>query len=64
MNNSSQPSTLNLLSQIISVGSIEAMLLPATVPIIVSFLMSPILIYSILTLILIAIIWIVVGKKI
>ena len=69
MNNSScttpsgQPSSLNPLSQIISVGSAEAVSLPATALIITSSLMLLILIYSILTLVLIAIIWIVVGKK-
>src|SRR6266498_2188025 len=45
-------------------GGAEAVPLPATVPIIASSLMSPILIYSILILVLIVIIWIVVGKKI
>src|SRR6266498_5716298 len=45
---SSQPSALNPSSQIISVGSAEAVPLPATVPIITSSLISPILIYSIL----------------
>src|SRR2546423_2472987 len=64
MNNSSQPSTtLNPPSQIISVGGAEAISLPATAPIIASSLLSPIIIYSILTLLLIAIIWLVVGKK-
>ena len=65
MNNSSQPSTiLNPPSQIISVGDAEAVSLPATAPIIASSLLSLIIIYSILTLLLIAIIWFVVGKKI
>ncbi len=59
---SSQPSALNPSSQIISVGGAEVVPLPATVPIITSSLMSPILIYSILTLLLIAIIWLVVRK--
>src|SRR6266540_2171814 len=64
MNNSSQPSTiLNPPSQIISVSSAEAISLPATAPIIVSSLLSLIIIYSILTLLLIAIIWLMVGKK-
>ncbi|RIA98023.1 hypothetical protein C1645_813413 [Glomus cerebriforme] len=43
INNSSQPSALNLSSQIISVGGAEAMPLPATVSIITSSLMSPII---------------------
>ena len=67
MNNSSQPSTtLNPPSQIISVGGAEEVVpLPLTsAPIIADSLMSPMLIYSILTLLLIAIIWFVVGKKI
>ncbi|CAB5356606.1 unnamed protein product [Rhizophagus irregularis] len=65
MNDSSQPSALNPSSQLISVGGAEAVPLPkATAPILASSLMSPIIIYSILTLLLLAIIWIVVGKKI
>ena len=56
-------STLNPSSQIISVGSTEAVSLPETTPIVMSFLLSPIIIYSILILLLIAIIWLVVGKK-
>ncbi|GET61021.1 hypothetical protein GLOIN_2v1763755 [Rhizophagus irregularis DAOM 181602=DAOM 197198] len=65
MNDSSQPSALNPSSQLISVGSAEAVPLPkATAPILASSLMSPIIIYSILTLLLLEIIWIVVGKKI
>ena len=62
MNNSSQlglegiPSARNPSSQIISVGSAEAVLLPATALIITNSLMSPMLIYSVLTLVLIAII--------
>ena len=44
-------------------GDAEAVPLPATVPIIASSLLSPIIIYSILTLLLIAIIWLVVGKR-
>jgi len=62
MNNSSQLSpegtlsTLNPSFQIISVGGAEVVSLPETAPIIMSFLMSPMLIYSILTLVLIAII--------
>src|ERR1051325_7836197 len=50
-------------SQIFSAGGAEVVSLPATAPIIASSLMSPIIIYSILTLLLIAIIWIVVWKK-
>ena len=61
MNNLSQSSALS--SQSISVGGAEAVSLPATAPNIVSSLMSPIIIYPILTLLLVAIIWIVVGKK-
>ena len=56
-------STLNPSFQIISVGSIKVMPLPATAFILASFLISPIIIYSILTLLLIAIIWLVVRKK-
>ncbi|RIA79363.1 hypothetical protein C1645_840871 [Glomus cerebriforme] len=56
MNDSSQPSTLNPLSQIISVGSTEVVSLPATAPIIASSLMSPLITYTILTLLLITII--------
>ncbi|CAG8504236.1 18755_t:CDS:2 [Rhizophagus irregularis] len=60
MNDSSQPSALNPSSQLISVGSAEAVPLPkATAPILASSLMSPIIIYSILTLLLLEIIWIV-----
>ncbi len=44
-------------------GGTEAVPLPATVPIIASSLLLPIIIYSILTLLLITIIWLVVGKK-
>ncbi|GET03414.1 hypothetical protein GLOIN_2v1763802 [Rhizophagus clarus] len=47
---SGQPSTLNPSSQIISVGGAEAVSLPATASIIASSSMSPMLIYSILTL--------------
>ena len=61
---------MNDSSQIISAGSAEIVssaqsipLVPA-IPIVADSLMSPILIYSILTLLLIAIIWLVVGKKI
>ncbi|RIA81315.1 hypothetical protein C1645_744610 [Glomus cerebriforme] len=50
------PSTLNPPSQIISVGGAEAVPLLATAPIITNFSMSPMLIYSILTLVLITII--------
>src|SRR5262249_904747 len=63
MNDSSQPSTLNPSSQMISVDGAEAVPLPATAPIIASSLMSQLITYTILTLLLIAIIWIVVGKK-
>ena len=56
-------STLNPSSQIISVDGEEVVPLPATAPILASSLMSPIIIYSILTLLLIAIIWLMVGKK-
>ena len=61
MNNLSQSSTPS--SQSISVGGAEAVSLSATAPNIASSLMSPIIIYPILTLLLVAIIWIVVGKK-
>jgi hypothetical protein len=67
MNDSSQlspegiPFTLNP-SQIISVGDAKVVSLPTTAPIIASSLMSPMLIYSILTLVLIAIIWFMVRK--
>ncbi|RIA82549.1 hypothetical protein C1645_835202 [Glomus cerebriforme] len=54
VDNLSQPSAPS--SQSISVGGAEAVSLPATAPIIASFLMSPIIIYSILTIVLIAII--------
>src|SRR5438046_2895220 len=54
---------MNDSSQIISTGGVETVSLPATAPILTSSLMSPIIIYSILTLLLIAIIWLVVGKK-
>src|SRR5207248_1949856 len=60
---SSPPPPMNDSSQIISAGGAEVVPLPATAPILSSFLMSPIIIYSILTLLLIAIIWLVVGKK-
>ncbi|CAG8555876.1 9742_t:CDS:2 [Ambispora leptoticha] len=64
-NGSGQLSVLNSSpSQTISVGGVEAMPLPTTAPIITSSLISPMITYSILTLLLIAIIWIVVGKKI
>ncbi|RIA85345.1 hypothetical protein C1645_830950 [Glomus cerebriforme] len=56
MNNSSQLSALNPSSQIISVGGTEAVPLLATVPIITTSLILPMLTYSILTLVLIAII--------
>jgi predicted nucleic acid-binding Zn-ribbon protein len=45
-------------------GGAEVVSLPASAPIIASSLMSPLITYTILTLLLIAIIWIVVGKKI
>src|SRR5436190_19879476 len=54
---------MNDSSQIISAGGAEMVSLPTTAPILASSLMSPIIIYSILTLLLIAIIWYVVGKK-
>src|SRR6266542_3746330 len=50
--------------KIISAGGAETVSLPTTAPILASSLMSPIIIYSILSLLLIAIIWLVVGKKI
>src|SRR5437764_12103239 len=50
--------------KIISAGGAETVSLPTTAPIIASSLLSPIIIYSILTLLLIAIIWLVVRKKI
>src|SRR5207245_721284 len=59
MNDSSQLgpegtlSTFNSSSQIISVGGAEAVPLPATAPIIASSLMSPLITYTILTLLLI-----------
>ena len=59
---SGQPSSLNPSSQIISVGGAEAISLPATASIITNSLISPMLIYSILTLVLIAIIWFMVRK--
>src|SRR5205823_10835903 len=49
--------------KIISAGGAETVSLPTTAPILASSLMSLIIIYSILTLLLIAIIWYVVGKK-
>src|SRR6266496_4854084 len=49
--------------KIISAGSAKTVSLPTTAPILASSLMSPIIIYSILTLLLIAIIWLVVGKR-
>ena len=55
---------MNDSSQIISAGGAETVSLPTTTPILASCLISPIIIYSILTLLLIAIIWLVVGKKI
>jgi chromosome segregation ATPase len=64
INNLSQPSALNSSTfQTISVGDVEAVSLPATAPIIASSLMSLMLIYIILTLLILAIIWLVVGKK-
>ncbi|GBC45517.2 hypothetical protein GLOIN_2v1886689 [Rhizophagus irregularis DAOM 181602=DAOM 197198] len=68
MNDSSQLdpegtlSTFNPSSQIISVGGAEAVSLPVTAPIIASSSMSPMLIYSILTLVLITIICFMVRK--
>src|SRR4051812_21786737 len=57
-NNEISPSLppMNDSSQIISAGSVEMVSLPVTAPIIASSLLSPIIIYSILTLLLIAII--------
>src|SRR2546421_6873893 len=49
-------------SQLFSAGGAEVVSLPATAPIIASSLMSPMLIYSILTLVLIAIIWFMARK--
>jgi len=49
-------------SQIFSAGGVEAVSLPATAPIVTSSLMSPMLIYSILTLVLITIIWFMTRK--
>ncbi|GBC12501.2 hypothetical protein GLOIN_2v1763802 [Rhizophagus irregularis DAOM 181602=DAOM 197198] len=68
MNDSSQLdpegtlSTFNPSSQIISVGGAEAVSLPVTAPIIASSSMSSMLIYSILTLVLITIIYFMVRK--
>ncbi|RGB37974.1 hypothetical protein C1646_756217 [Rhizophagus diaphanus] len=69
MNNLSQfnleriPSAFNLLSQIISVSNTEVVPLPTTTPIVTSSLMLPMLIYSILILVLIAIIIMVHGQE-
>src|SRR6266542_3269963 len=57
------PPPMNDSSQIISAGGAEIVSLLTTAPILVSSLLSPIIIYSILTLLLIAIIWLVVGKR-
>ncbi|RGB22204.1 hypothetical protein C1646_776467 [Rhizophagus diaphanus] len=54
--------TSNPSSQIISVGSAEVVSLPATAPIITSSSILPMLIYSILTIVLIAIIWFMARK--
>src|SRR6266542_1028057 len=54
---------MNDSSQIIFAGGTEMVSLPTTAPILVNSLLSPIIIYSILTLLLIAIIWLVVGKR-
>ena len=54
---------MNDSSQIISAGGAEMVSLPTTAPILASSLMSPIIIYSILTLLLIAIIWYVVRES-
>ncbi|CAB4385570.1 unnamed protein product [Rhizophagus irregularis] len=68
INNSSQLgseetlSTSNPSSQIISVGGAEAVSLPVIAPIVTSSLISPMLIYSILTLVLIAVIWFMARK--
>src|SRR5438046_5166996 len=57
-------SPMNDLSpKIISAGGVEMVSLPTTAPILASSLMSLIIIYSIFTLLLIAIIWYVVSKK-
>ncbi len=69
MNNSSQLDPeeilfiLNLSFKIISIDSIKVMPLSVTIPIIISFLISSIIIYFIFTLLLIVIIWIVIEKK-
>ena len=54
---------MNDSSQIISAGGAEMVSLPTTAPIHASSLLSLIIIYFILTLLLIAIIWLVVGKR-
>ena len=56
--------TLPTLDPTISVGGAKVVPLLATAPFIATSLMTPLVTYSILTLLLIAIIWIVVGKKI
>ncbi|GET62921.1 hypothetical protein GLOIN_2v1847513 [Rhizophagus irregularis DAOM 181602=DAOM 197198] len=64
------PPPINDSSQIISAGgaemvsSAQSIPLLLAIPIVADSLMSPMLIYSILTLLLIAIIWLVIGKKI
>jgi hypothetical protein len=65
MNNPSQPSALNFPTfQTISVGGAEAVSLLATALIIASSLMSPMLIYIILTLLILAIIWFMIRRRI
>jgi len=53
----------DLSPKIISAGDAETVSLPITAPILASSLLSPLITYTILTLLLLAIIWIV-GKKI
>ncbi|CAB4390358.1 unnamed protein product [Rhizophagus irregularis] len=58
------PPPMNDSSQIISVGGAETVSLPLAIPIVTSSLMSPLIIYSILIFLLIAIMYFVFGKKI
>ncbi|CAB4390172.1 unnamed protein product [Rhizophagus irregularis] len=58
------PPPMNDSSQIISVGGAETVSLPSAIPIVASSLMSPLIIYSILIFLLIAIMYFVFGKKI
>jgi myosin heavy subunit len=60
----SPPPPMNDSSQIISVGGAETVSLPSAIPIVASSLMSPLIIYSILIFLLIAIMYFVFGKKI